>query len=303
MNSILNWDEFRLVKAVAEARSLGGAAQILGVNHSTIFRRLVAIETAVGAKLFERSRSGYEPTPAGDEMVDLARSMGESIKEFERRVAGRDLKPSGELRVTTIDAFAVYLLPEILMRFSTANPEVKVELAITDQLLNLARREADVAIRATNKPTDTLVGRRVGVLRWCVYAPKRLYDELGAKACMEGSFVGFGDAWAATRGRRWLDARVSVERQSVKMNSTVAMGHAAAAGVGSALLPCLVGVRHPDLIAISEPIADLDVDMWILTHADLRYSARIRAFMDFVGAAIAELREVFAGAASSLTEP
>src|SRR5450631_3407252 len=161
MNSTLNWDEFRLVKAIAQARSLVGAAQALGLNHSTVFRRLAAIETAVGARLFERSRAGYQATAAGEEMVDLAGRMGESILEFERRVAGRDVKPTGELKVTTVDSFAMHLLPGILARFLKANPAMQVEIALSQQYLNLSRRDADVAIRATSRPGDTLVGRRI----------------------------------------------------------------------------------------------------------------------------------------------
>src|ERR1700683_4728839 len=109
MNSALSWDEFRLVKDIADARSVGGAADGLGLNHSTIFRRLGAIEAALGAKLFERSRSGYQPTASGEEMVAVAKAMSDTVVEFERRVAGRDVKPSGELRVTTVDSMAVYL--------------------------------------------------------------------------------------------------------------------------------------------------------------------------------------------------
>src|ERR1700723_3495384 len=100
MNSGLSWDEFRLVKSVAEARSLVGAAEILGVNHSTVFRRLAAVESAVGARLFERSRSGYEPTAAGEEMIALATPMAEYVQEFERRGGGRGNKPTRGMTVT-----------------------------------------------------------------------------------------------------------------------------------------------------------------------------------------------------------
>ena len=117
MNSGLSWDEFRLVKSVAEARSLVGAAEILGVNHSTVFRRLAAVESAVGARLFERSRSGYEPTAAGEEMIALATTMAELVQEFERRVAGRDVKSTGELTVTVPGAVGLHLMPAIVAQF------------------------------------------------------------------------------------------------------------------------------------------------------------------------------------------
>src|SRR6201986_5113845 len=103
-----NWDDYRYVRAVAETRSLVGAAELLGVNHSTVFRRINALEEGLGARLFERGRAGYALTAAGEEMVPLASRMGEEITSFERRIAGRDIKPSGELRVTTNDTLMAH---------------------------------------------------------------------------------------------------------------------------------------------------------------------------------------------------
>src|SRR6185436_13225641 len=107
---MLSWDDFRYVKAIADARSLSGAAQSLAVNHSTVFRRLGQIEEQLGSRLFERGRAGYALTPCGEEMVRLAERLGEDINSFERRVTGQDLRPSGELRVTTNDMVLLHLL-------------------------------------------------------------------------------------------------------------------------------------------------------------------------------------------------
>src|SRR5579863_9065139 len=189
MNSPLNWDEFRLVKAVADSRSLVGAAESLGLNHSTVFRRLGSIETTLGAQLFERSRSGYEPTPAGEEMVTLATTMSESIIEFERHVAGRDVKPTGELRITTVDSVAVYLLGPILARFRSLYPGVHLDVILAAQNLNLSRRDADVAIRATNEPPEILVGRRIGPIRWAIYGGRQLVAELGDEVTEKASWI------------------------------------------------------------------------------------------------------------------
>src|SRR5208282_4642858 len=139
MNSDLSWDEFRLVKSIADARSLVGAAELLGVNHSTVFRRLAAVELAVGARLFERSRSGYEPTVAGEDMIALATTMAESIVDFERRIAGRDIKPTGELSVTAAGAVGLHFMPAIVAQFRAHNPGVVVELILSDMALNLSR--------------------------------------------------------------------------------------------------------------------------------------------------------------------
>src|SRR5271168_1158251 len=169
MNSDLSWDEFRLVKSIADARSLAGAAERLGVNQSTVYRRLAALEAAVGARLFDRSRAGYEPTSAGEDMIALAATMAASIIEFERRIAGRDVKPTGELSVTVPISVGLHFMPAIVAQFQASNPGVIVELILSNQALDLSRRGVDVAVRLTNDPPETLVGRRICTARWCVY--------------------------------------------------------------------------------------------------------------------------------------
>src|SRR5208337_4092013 len=193
MSSELSWDEFRLVKAIADSRSLAGAAELLGLNHSTVFRRLAALETAIGARLFERSRSGYQPTTAGYEMIALATTMATSIVEFERRVAGRDAKPTGQLRVTTVEALGQHYLPAILAQFQGQNPGVAIELILSNQALNLSRRDADVAIRLTNHPPETLVGRRICVVRWAMYCRRDLVAALGPRTIDSVPFIGFAE--------------------------------------------------------------------------------------------------------------
>lgn len=296
MNAPLNWDEFRLVKAIADSRSLVGAAESLGLNHSTVFRRLGAIEATLGAQLFERSRAGYEPTAAGEEMIALAASMSESIIEFERHVAGRDVKPTGELRVTTVDSVAVYLLGPMLARFRGAYPGVHLDVILAAQNLNLSRRDADVAIRATNDPPETLVGRRIGAIRWAVYCGHQILAELGEEVVKKASFIGFGDNFSAHVGKRWMERTIGQKRQVWRVNSVLSMAEAIAAGGGAGLLPCFVGDHRADLARFGEPLQELDIDLWILTHPDLRQAARVRAFMDVVGADLVKARKLLEGA-------
>jgi DNA-binding transcriptional LysR family regulator len=295
MSAPLSWDEFRLVKAIADARSLVGAAETLGLNHSTIFRRLGAVEDALGARLFERSRSGYQPTAAGEEMVALATGIADSVVEFERRVAGRDVKPSGELRITTVDSMAVHLLPPIFARFRQLNPGVHLDVILAAQQLNLSRRDADVAIRATNEPPETLVGRRIGPIRWAVYAPQKIVQEYGSRLMEEAPWVGFGDSLGSPSGRRWTERNIGQRRQVWRVNSVLSMAESIAAGAGAGVLPCFIGNKCGDLARIGEPILELDIDLWILTHPDLRHSARVRAFTDYVGGELAKLRKTLEG--------
>jgi DNA-binding transcriptional LysR family regulator len=295
MNSGLSWDEFRLVKSIAEARSLVGAAERLGVNHSTVFRRLAAVESAVGARLFERSRAGYEPTAAGDEMIALASTMAESVLEFERRVAGRDIKPTGELSVTVPGAVGLYFMPAILAQFRGQYPAVVVELILSNQTLDLSRRDADVAIRLTNDPPETLVGRRICTGRWAVYCRGDIAASLGAEPIESATFIGFSNNMGPTSARRWMEANVGPERIVAKANSAHCMLELALEGIGAALLPCFLGDRTPDVTRIGYLLPELDVGLWMLTHSDLRRSARVRAFMDFAGAELTKQRRAFEG--------
>ena len=302
MNSGLSWDEFRLVRSIAEARSLVGAAERLGVNHSTVFRRLAAVEAAVGARLFERSRAGYEPTSAGEEMIALAATMAESVLEFERRVAGRDIKPTGELSVTTPEAIGQHFMPGIVAQFQAQNPGIVVELILSNQSLNLSRRDADIAIRLTNDPPELLVGRRICTGRWAVYCRRDLIAELGAEPIGSLAFIGFSDGFGPASSRRWIEANVPPERLVARANSAHCLLQFALLGFGATLLPCFLGDRSPDLTRVGYLVPELDQGLWMLTHSDLRRSPRVRAFMDFAGAELIKQRRAIEGEENVETE-
>jgi DNA-binding transcriptional LysR family regulator len=302
MNSGLSWDEFRLVKSIAEARSLVGAAELLGVNHSTVFRRLAAVESAVGARLFDRSRAGYEPTAAGEEMIALASTMAESVLEFERRVAGRDIKPTGELSVTTTEAIGQHFMPAIVTEFQAQNPGVVVELLLSDQALNLSRRAADIAIRLTNDPPETLVGRRICTARWSVYRRRDLIAEAGVEPTDSLAFIGFSENYGPSAGRRWIEANIAPGQVVAKANSAHSMLELAVLGLGATLLPCFLGDRIPDLARVGYLLPELDLGMWMLTHSDLRRSPRVRAFMDFAGTELTKQRRAIEGGETGATE-
>jgi DNA-binding transcriptional LysR family regulator len=287
----VSWDEFRLVKAIADAQGLNGAAEGLGLNHSTVFRRLNALEEDLGAALFERSRSGYVLTPAGEEMVVLARRMAEDISEFERRVMGRDLQPSGELRVTVTDTMMTDLCAEPFAAFRKRYPAITLDIVIDNRQLNLSRRDADVAIRASNSPPETLIGRRIATIAWAVYAPRGYAGETTlAPETLAGPWIGFGDPIQSNNGARWLKANVPEEAIAVKINGVLGMTQAIASGLGLGVVPCFTAEARGDLIRIGAPIAEAASTLWLLTHPDLRGSARVRAFLDFMAAELIKRR-------------
>ena len=296
MAGAISWDDFRLVKAIADSRSLVGAAQSLDINHSTVFRRLGALEEQLGTKLFERSRTGYAPTAAGEEMMQLAMRMNQDITDFERRVAGRDVKPAGELRVTTNDAFTTHLLTPMFATFCRAYPDIRLEVIIANQSLNLSKRDADVAIRATAKPAENLVGRRITTLQWAAYAPKRWVDEGRNLDAEDVPWVSFSDTLAHLNAAEWIASSIGARRVAYRVDTVVALTRAVEAGIGMGLLPCFMGDQSPMMVRHGARRGEIAGEsLWLLTHADLKNSARVRAFMDHMGTELIKVRRLLEG--------
>lgn len=295
---MLSWDDFRYIKAIAEFRSLSGAAQALNVNHSTVFRRLGQVERQLGSRLFDRGRSGYALTPCGEEMVRLAERIGDDITSFERRVTGRDLKPSGELRVTTNDMVLLHLLTEILVDFRKIYPEIVLEVVVSNTILNLARRDADVAVRATYVPPDVLSAIRLSKIAWAVYGATGQYRKPfdPKRDAAQSDWIGFADHFAIAAVTKWLKSHaVSNDRIVYKVSTLLGIAEAVAGGVGLALLPCFVGASVPGLVRLTDPLPELNAELWIVTHPDLSTTARVRAFVDFYTVHVGKQRSILEG--------
>lgn len=294
----LAWDDFRLVKALADAGSMASAAAALGINHSTVFRRLGQIEETLGAPLFERHRSGYVLTAAGEEMVGLAQRLDADIVAFTRKMAGQEIKPAGELRVTTSDSLLLYLLTPMFARFQQACPDVRLDIVLANQALNLSRRDADVAIRATDAPPETLVGRRAARIAWALYGRMSEFDGAGPvdpTKLADQRWVSLGDHLAGLKVLQAERRLLAPERLVYKLNSVLGLAEAIEAGIGIGHLPCFVGDARSDLMRLEAPQPDFAVDLWLLTHPDLRQSARVRVFLDFMAAEIRTQRNLIEG--------
>lgn len=300
----LDWSDLRYALAIGSQGSLGAAARQLGVNHTTVLRRLDALETRLGARLFERLRSGYQPTEAGALVLEQARRMANQADEIERRVLGRDRELTGLLRVTTAFVVMEHLLPVPLAEFARRNPGIEVEVVENAFLVDLARRsadaskawsqrEADVALRISPLVADYLVGRPLGASRCRVYARRGAPDLPQGltplpQLLSEAPWVGFERDSQARVYDRWMRQHLPDSQVRVRVdifNATAAMLRT---GIGVGILPTFMEERHPELVAVSEPIPELEVPVWMLTHPDLRDTARVRIFMHQVGDAIAD---------------
>lgn len=302
----LDWDDFRLVKAIADARGLPRAAQQLGVNHSTVFRRLGQIEEALGTVLFERHRTGYAPTPAGEEMVALAERLSDDITTFTRKLAGREVTPAGELRVTTNDSLLIYLLTPLFARFRRQCPDVRLDIVLSNEALNLSKRDADVAIRATDAPPDNLVGRRAARIAWALYGRTADFpdpDEIDRAALFDRPWVSLGDNLTGLQAVKFVRDHVPPEKIAYKVSSVLGVAEAVEAGLGLGHLPCFIGDTRPALTRLAPPEAAYAADLWLLTHPDLRHAARVRLFLDFLSAEIGKERHRLEGTTQSHFAP
>lgn len=298
--SKLAWDDFRLIKAIADAGGLTGAAAALGVNHSTVFRRLGQIEEQLGHALFERRKTGYVATSAGEEMTALASRIDDDVTAFGRRLAGRDLAPSGELRITTTDTLYLHVLLPIFAAFRAAHPLIRLDIVIASQTLNLSRRDADVAIRASDSPGETLVGRRIATLSWAVYAradaPATQEEAADPRLLFRRDWVALGDPLGYVKAARYVRDHVPAERIALRSSAVLGLTEAVERGIGIGPLPCFIADQRPGLVRLLPPDPDFSTGLWILTHPDIRHAPRVRAFMDFVGGELAKRKALIEGA-------
>jgi DNA-binding transcriptional LysR family regulator len=293
----IEWDDLRYILAVASAGSLAGAARNLGVNHTTVLRRVGAFEARLGLRLFERMPTGYVLTVGGEELVAAARQIDDTVTSLERKLAGQDLRLSGAIRVTSTDTLMVSILPEILAEFRAAHPGIGIEVALSNVMLNLTRREADIAIRPAKDPPETLVGRRIAKIAFAIYGSsqylsrRRKIDDLSGH-----QWVGPDDSLADTSVAQWMRSELPESEVVLRPDSLLAMREAARAGLGLAALPCYLGDTSSGLVCVHRPIAAMQTMLWILTHEDLRRTARIRAFTEFAAKAFARRRPLLEGA-------
>lgn len=295
----ISWDDIRLVKAIAEAKGMAGAGERLGINHSTVFRRLGQLEAQLGVKLFDRHRAGYAPTPPGEEITALAERIEEDLASVSMRLAGCAVSPAGELRVTTNDTLLMHLLTPVFAAFREAYPNIRLDIVIGNQALNLSKRDADIAIRATDKPPETLIGRRLATIHWALYGRREDFpdggQDLDLLALFERPWVALGDNFGMIHVARYVRDKAPAEKIVYKLNTVLGLAEAIEAGIGIGHLPCFIADTRPALVRLTAPAPEFSTGLWLLTHQDLRHSPRVRAFLDFCGAEIARRRVVIEG--------
>jgi len=291
---MLNWDDLKFFLMVCRTGSIRAAAKELGVNHATVSRRINNFESSLGQRLFDRSAKGYARTAAGDEIYLEASNLEERLNSVERKVAGKDDKLVGEIRVTLPEIFAGPLLMPAFAEFCKLYPEVEIDIADSTEIFNLANRDADVAFRLCQEPPDYLVGRKLGVMHRACYMSVELAPMLEQEGWLETqNWIGWNDKIRRPVGK--LAKEYPKFRSKHKIFNGGLQITACKHGMGVAILPCFIGDKDASLMRIPPYTSEGKHDMWILSHPDLRKNAKIQTFVRFMTEYMLEQKDSLEG--------
>ncbi|MCO4772016.1 MAG: LysR family transcriptional regulator [Deltaproteobacteria bacterium] len=288
-----DWNDYRVALAIAREGTMRAAGLSLGVSHTTVGRRLVCLEKALGSRLFDRTPGGLRATLEGERVVEAAAALESEIAGVERKVGSQDSKLEGRVVLTMPDLLASHVLVEHFARFCALYPQIELEIIPTYDILDLARREADVAVRFVQKgssPAEELVGRKASDLFSCAFAsPEYLERTTLDSSDSAARWLGWGER-AITAP--WLQRTAFPDLPLWGgFNHPYLQAEAARQGLGLSYLPVFLGDRWPGLVRVPGSELASNWDLWVLVHPDLRRTARLRVLRDFVIEALHEESE------------
>ena len=290
-----NWDDLRFFLALCRERSVAAAGRALGVNHTTVARRIRSLEKNLGTRLFELTRDGYEMTQAAENMYEHASRMEDITQAIDRDIFGQDAELKGPLKLTVAYDVAERLVVPRLREFHDAYPCIDLDILTTTGLVDLAAREADIALRLTARPPDYLVGREILPLRHGVYGSPRYLEERDTphKVVL---FRSEGDM------PEWVQQHFPHAEVSMRVDDVSAMCTAVANRMGLARMPCYIGDTEPSIRRLDLELTPSTWGIWILSHVDLRSTARVRVAREFLVSVIEEQRALVLGEDSRYLE-
>ena len=282
----MEWDDLKHFLAVARSGSLTEAGRVLKASAATVGRRIAALESKLGARLFDRKQTGYSLTESGEAIRLRAEEVEEAVLSVEREALGRDLRPTGKVRLAATDDIATHVIAPHLGEFRRSCPGISLDIVARMDLVNLTRREADVALRGMRPTHGDFVIRRAGSWDFGLYAAKSYAEAHDLKPDLSNfsnaEIITWTEEWAHLRGGPWFAKHAPNSNIALASDSRRVHQAACKAGVGVAILPCYLSDRDPDLIRLLPPERVLSVELWIVVHRDLIHTARVRAVMDFL---------------------
>lgn len=279
------WDDLRVFLAILRGRSVRAASKLMGVSHSTVSRRLQAMESQLGIKLFVRQPEGFVLTEVGEAMVERAERVESEILSLEREIFGRDTSLSGPIRISMPPHVAQHLVMPHIAKFAALYPDIEIEIDATYEVANLSRRNADIAIRFQAEPDDNLVGHRLPDFANSVYAtPDYIAKHSFTDREPTGRWVGWGTKETLARWRD--DSPYTNCKVHHCVSDPQAQLEAVKEGLGFAYLFCFMADPEPGLVRIPGQAKKILVPAWVLTHPDLVATERVRVCVRFLVDAI-----------------
>jgi DNA-binding transcriptional LysR family regulator len=282
----MEWDDLKYFLAVSRDGSLTVAARSLKTSASTVARRIGTLEKRLGARLFDRKQSGYKLTESGEAIRLKAEEVEEAVLSVEREAVGRDLRPTGKVRIAASDDVGTHIISPNLARFRRRYPDISLEIVAQMDLANLTRREADIALRGQRPAHGDFVVHSAGYWPFGLYAGRSYAKSHGLKPGLsdlsKAEIITWTEEHAHVRGGPWFAQHA--RGSAVALASDSARVHYAAckAGIGVAILPSNLADRERDLICLLPTERVLSVELWVVVHRDLIRTARVRAVMEFL---------------------
>ncbi len=283
-----NWDDFRFFYAVARHGSLSGAAKELGVNHTTVSRRIQILEEKHGVRLLNRVQSGYELTDAGEAVFDLVEKVNSKVVQTSRVLMGQDTRLAGSINLTMPHELYNWCFMEPLQAFTKQYPAIELNMIVSKGIRNLTNREADVAVRLTPTPPDYLVGKRFARMQHGIYRSRHL--EIGEFTPIV--------VWHFEKDvPEWAKKHIQNPKIALRIDDLFSLYNAVQNGFGVARMPCFLPdkINHPEVECLPIPLPLSDWGVWLLSHVDLKKTARISCLKRVLADHLAGLQPLFEG--------
>ncbi len=295
-----DWDDLKHLIAVSRHGSTLAAGRALGVDQSTVQRRLVELERRIGQALVQRQPTGYRLTEFGQALLPHAERVEAAVTRFEQHLATAAADVAGVVRVTCPEPIVLRITQSPLLdRFHSLHPTLQVHFVMSDKYVDLAKGEADVALRSGDTDDGDLVGRKIGDSIWAIYASRAYVDRHGRPERLDElaqhALVGFDETMARHRISAWLNKIAPNAAVVARSNSVLGLLYSVKAGVGVAPLPIALGDAEPDLVQVIGPVTELSRIWRVLTTQELRRTPRVSAFFDFIVSEIETLRPIITG--------
>ncbi|MEM6302022.1 MAG: LysR family transcriptional regulator [Pseudomonadota bacterium] len=290
----LDWDDLKILLALSRRRSARAAAQDLEISNSTVTRRLDEMERALGARLFDRTPEGYRMTQTAEDLLATAEHVEELILAAELQTRGTDQELQGSIRLTLPPANGFNVIMERLAEFANRYPGIELEVITSNEALDLGRREADIAIRlfrAGNRPPDSLIGRKISRMTVSAYVHRDLLNPENPEDVSHLNWIGLGvglqdQPWRTLCKNGDLPVKHAITDLNLQVESVLNK-------MGMMFAPCAVFRDLPEVVRVPGEDTHYFFDLWVVTHKDLRLSARMRMLREILAEELMTLRPYF----------